>query len=77
MNQKGNTDILICYGEYAESMGQGFGDEAHCYVLSDRQSALDCLLQQARAGDIILFKGSHAMECDQLLKDFVKRWNNK
>lgn len=71
------TDLLITYGDFAKTMAEGFGDEERCFALADRQSALECLLSRVRAGDIILFKGSHAMQCDELLKEFLKRWNNK
>lgn len=71
------TDILISFGNFAQTMVNGFGDTDNGYALPDRGAALEKLCEVARTGDIILFKGSHAMQCDVLLQDFIKRWKSK
>ncbi len=72
---KNKLDILICFGEYAEVMADRFAGEK--YVCKNRGEALEVLLKVAKEEDIILFKGSHSMQCDVLLKDFIKRWKDK
>ncbi len=71
------ADKLICYGHYAPLMTKAFGREADAAAFANRDEALSALCATAAAGDMILFKGSHSMACDQLLKEFLKRWKNK
>lgn len=73
--EQNKVDILICFGEYAGVMASGFAGES--YVCKDRAEALETLLKVAKEEDIILFKGSHSMQCDVLLEDFIKRWKDK
>ncbi len=69
------TDLLICYGNFAPTMASAFAGES--YAFGDRAAALEQLCRSARAGDIILFKGSHSMQCELLLQEFLKRWKSK
>ena len=69
------VDLLISYGDFAATMVNAFTGEG--YAFGDRAAALEKLCKTARSGDVILFKGSHSMQCDQLLQDFLKRWNHK
>ncbi len=69
------VDQLICYGEYAQCIAEGYGQGA--VICKDRAGALEQLLPLVKEKDIILFKGSHSMQCDKLLQEFSKRWKNK
>lgn len=71
------VDKLIAYGTYAPQMAEGFDAPTKTVVCADRAEALAALAKVARQGDIILFKGSHAMQCDVLLQEFKKGWNTK
>ncbi len=73
--KENKVDVLISFGEYAQTVADAFGGES--YVCADRAAALEALLQVAQKEDIILFKGSHSMQCDKLLQDFIKRWKSK
>lgn len=73
--QQNKVDILICFGDYAETMAGKFAGEKH--ICKHRDEALEALLNVAKKEDIILFKGSHSMQCDILLEDFIKRWKDK
>lgn len=67
---------LICYGEKAKHIV----DAAH---LSDsvwvatKEEALRCLIKDAKKEDVILFKGSNAMQTGFVLTEFKKRWAQK
>ena len=69
------VDVLIAFGDYAQTMADAFGGKS--YVCKDRAQALEALSEVADKEDIILFKGSHSMQCDVLLQDFIKRWKSK
>lgn len=69
------TDVLISFGSFSQTMVDAFKGQG--YAFDTREEALEKLLEIAKKEDIILFKGSHSMQCDILLQDFLKRWKNK
>ena len=69
------TDVLISFGSFSQTMVDAFNGQG--YAFDTREEALEKLLEIAKKEDIILFKGSHSMQCDILLQDFLKRWKNK
>jgi len=73
--KENNVDLLITFGEQASIVADAFGGKS--FVCKDRVEALEALMQEVRKEDIILFKGSHSMQCDILLQDFIKRWKSK
>ncbi|MBR5782674.1 MAG: UDP-N-acetylmuramoyl-tripeptide--D-alanyl-D-alanine ligase [Clostridia bacterium] len=75
--RKNRADILICFGQYASDMADGFADRERCFVCADREEALAKLLSVTKQEDIILFKGSRFMQCDALLRVFLERWKSK
>ena len=71
------TDILISYGEFAGEMTDAYARPETSYAVATREQALETLLGVVKDGDMILFKGSHSMQCDLLLQEFLKRWKSK
>lgn len=66
-----NTDVILTYGSEAayisdEARALG-GNTVHC---RDRQEAANVLRGMAKSGDIILLKGSRAMQAEKMLELF-------
>ncbi len=65
------TDFILAYGHeaayIADEAAKSGAQARHC---RDRQEAAALLRSMARAGDIILLKGSRAMEVDKMLELF-------
>jgi len=61
------VDLLVCVGPLGRYMGTGAAEGGlRAVVFESRQQAADALAQLVRAGDVVLIKGSRAMEMEQL-----------
>lgn len=68
------VDRLICYGEMARHIVEGADMGAGAVWCENKESALRVLESIVQEDDIILFKGSHAMQTGTVLTEFKKRW---
>lgn len=75
--KKNGVDVLLAFGQYANEIAAGSEMKDNVYTFANREKALAKLLEITKEGDIILFKGSHSMQCDVLLKEFLERWKSK
>ncbi len=74
--QKNGVDLLICYGTDAKYIAeQAQIKNSACFA--NREEALEHLVKCAKKEDVILFKGSNAMQTGSLLTEFKKRWAQK
>lgn len=71
-----NADVLLAYGPKSERMlygaitgGMGQGSAR---AFTDKEKLTQVLLQLAKPGDTILFKGSRGMRMEQVLENFLK-----
>lgn len=69
------ADILLTYGPASEKMVQGAvtgGLSQRCAMqFASQEELLNVLKSKARKGDVLLFKGSHGMHMEQIMKDFM------
>ena len=70
-----SADLLFTYGSNAERMVTGAitgGMPANCvYHFDSHEQMARMLRNRARAGDLLLFKGSHGMRMDHVLELFL------
>ena len=70
------SDLLLTYGPQSGHMVQGaitggMGQRSAMNFLS-QEELLNVLRNRAKPGDVLLFKGSHGMHMEALLKEFMK-----
>ena len=70
------ADLLFAYGPNSGKMLKGAitgGMSTNCvHAFEDRQKLADALKQQAKPGDVLLFKGSRGMRMELALEQFLK-----
>lgn len=69
------ADIVFAYGPYAERIKDGTitggMPESKGTAFQDRNDLVSALKRTVKPGDVILFKGSRAMQLDLVLKEFL------
>lgn len=65
---------LVTIGPLAEYAAKAAGGKIQCASFENTGDALAWLLKNVAKGDKILFKGSHALGLDGLIKDFEMGW---
>ena len=66
-----SPELLICIGELAAEIGKGLldaGAPTEVKAFASREEALPYLRNEARSGDLILFKGSNSMRLGELIE---------
>jgi UDP-N-acetylmuramoyl-tripeptide--D-alanyl-D-alanine ligase len=70
------ADILIAFGDYAESYKKGAVkaglDSADIYTCKNTAEASDILRSVVRKGDVILFKASRGMHAEEIIENLKK-----
>lgn len=71
-----NADILLSYGPSSERMLYGAitggMSQSNARAFTDKEMLTQALLQMAKPGDTILFKGSRGMRMEQVLEKFLE-----
>ena len=71
-----NADILLSYGPSSERMLYGAITggmaQTNARAFTDKEKLTQVLLQMAKPGDTILFKGSRGMRMEQVLEKFLE-----
>ncbi len=71
-----NADVVLAYGPKSERMLYGAitggMSQNHARAFTDKEKLTQVLLQLARPGDTILFKGSRGMRMEQVLEKFLE-----
>ena len=68
---------LVCIGPLAKLAAKESGGQIECITFEKADMALGWLLKNTKNGDKILFKGSHAVGLDNLVKAFKKGENKQ
>ena len=71
-----NADILLAYGPSSERMLYGAVtggmSQSNARAFTDKEKLTQALLQMAKPGDTLLFKGSRGMRMEQVLEKFLE-----
>lgn len=65
---KSKTDILYCYGNNARFIADRCSNSCQTMCFLTRDSLVEALRLNLRADDVIMFKGSHGMRLDEVVK---------
>ncbi|MBR4016665.1 MAG: UDP-N-acetylmuramoyl-tripeptide--D-alanyl-D-alanine ligase [Oscillospiraceae bacterium] len=71
------ADVLLAYGPSSQRMLYGAitggMSQSNARAFTDKNVLVQVLLQLAKPGDTLLFKGSHGMHMEQILEQFLKK----
>lgn len=74
---KCGTDELICVGELARHIAEGFASPSHCHCFESNSEAITWLKAHIVSGDVLLCKGSRGMHMDEVIDAFSAEKQNK
>lgn len=70
------ADMLVCYGKEASGYAAGAEkkgfDENSIHSFTDKDELCSFLKSELKAGDLVLFKGSHGMKLDSVFEEITK-----
>lgn len=71
-------DYLLAYGSEAKYYVSTAMDNGckNCYLFDDKDALCQKLYEIAKAGDVIVFKGSRGMKLEDVINSLYKRWEN-
>lgn len=71
------ADMLLTYGELSEKMVRGAitggMTQRNAMNFATREELVNVLKNRAKPGDVLLFKGSHGMHIEEVLKGFMEQ----
>ncbi len=71
-----SADFLLAYGPNSDQVVSGCSaagmTDSQSFAFTDKQKLVDKLIQLAKPGDTLLFKGSHGMHMELALQDFLQ-----
>jgi len=69
-------DMLVCYGDYTSIVAEeaSKGGKVKPYLASSHEDIVSYLRANAKPSDIIMLKGSHALELEKVVDLFVGTW---
>lgn len=74
------VDILLAYGDFARYYCEGYNKKTQggesCFF-EDKKALEKAILDLARDGDTVLFKGSRGMKLEEVIQAVTEGWKNK